>query len=106
MAFRFEFDAAHKILLMRFEGRLTDESLAEVYQAIRKNATATEARAGIWDFSSVSEFTVSSEFIRYIASLEPATPNSSAVVSSLSVIHWHLVWLACFKLWQSAETPC
>src|SRR5579863_9782456 len=75
MAFRFEFDAEHKILMMRFEGRLTNESLAEVYQAIRNYANATNPSAGIWDFSSVTEFSVSSEFIRHIASLEPGTPE-------------------------------
>lgn len=75
MGFQFEFDAVNKILLMRFEGRLTDESLTEVYWAIRKYMTATDARAGIWDFSSVTEFAVPAEFIRYIASLVPASPD-------------------------------
>jgi hypothetical protein len=75
MAFRFEFDAEHKILLMRFEGPLTDESLTDVYRAIRMYATATDANAGIWDFSSVTKFAVSSEFVRYIGRLEPVAPN-------------------------------
>ena len=75
MAFRFEFDAEHKILAMRFEGQLTDESLAEVYRAIRKYMAATDPSSCIWDFSPVTEFAVSSGFIRYIASLEPASPD-------------------------------
>jgi hypothetical protein len=43
MAFRFEFDTANRVLLCRVEGRLTDELLAECYEAIRKYSTATDA---------------------------------------------------------------
>jgi len=59
MAFRFEFDAANRILLLRVEGRLTDELLAECYQAVRKYSTATDANMGIFDFSSVTQFAAS-----------------------------------------------
>jgi hypothetical protein len=44
MAFRFEFDSVNKILLGRFEGKLTDESLAEFLRAIREYSTATDAK--------------------------------------------------------------
>ena len=53
MGFRFEFDPVHKILLGRFEGRLTDESLAEFYRAGLKHWAATDASAAISDYSSV-----------------------------------------------------
>jgi hypothetical protein len=77
MSFRFEFDPLNSILLMRFEGRLTEEALTQVYHEIRKYLVATESRAGIWDFSSVTEFAVSSKFIRHIATLEPATSDTT-----------------------------
>jgi hypothetical protein len=76
MALRFEFDAENKILLARPEGRITDESLAEVYGAIRKHSTATDARAGIFDLSSVTEFAISAEFVRHLARQEPAMPDA------------------------------
>jgi hypothetical protein len=75
MAFRFEFDSVDKILLGRFVGRLTDESAAEFYAAIRKYSTATDANAGIWDLSSVTEFAVSSEFMHKLARSDPAMPD-------------------------------
>jgi|HubBroStandDraft_1064217.scaffolds.fasta_scaffold00242_1 hypothetical protein len=75
--FRFEFDPTNKILLLRVQGRLTEELLTELYKAIRIYSTATDAVAGIWDMSSITEFSVSSEFVRYIASLEPAMPNAT-----------------------------
>ena len=77
LGFRFEFDAANKILLGRFEGRLTDESVAEFYGAIRKYSIATDASAGIWDFSGVTEFTGTSESIRRLAKQEPAMPDAT-----------------------------
>jgi hypothetical protein len=77
MAFRFEFDSVNKILLGRFEGKLTDESLAEFLRAIREYSTATDASTGIGDFSSVNEFAVSSEFIRHVARQEPAMPDAT-----------------------------
>jgi hypothetical protein len=77
MAFRFEFDSANKLLLGRFEGKFTDESLSEFLRAIRDRSIATDARAGIGDYSAVTEFSVTSEFIRYIANKEPAMPDAT-----------------------------
>ncbi len=77
MAFRFKFDAGNKILLMRFDGRLTKESVAEFYAAIRRNALATDAKVGIWDFSGTTEWAVSAEFLRQVADLEPALPEAA-----------------------------
>jgi hypothetical protein len=75
--FRFEFDRVNKILLARVEGRLTDESLIEVYGAVRKCSTATDARAGIFDMSSVTEFAISAECVRDLARREPAMPDAT-----------------------------
>ncbi len=71
MGHRFEFDPENKILLMRVEGRLTDESLAELYPMALGYWAATDASAGISDYSSVTEWAVSAEFIRELASQEP-----------------------------------
>jgi hypothetical protein len=78
MAFRFEFDSTNKILLLRVEGPLTDEVLAECYDAIRKYSIATDASAGILDLSFVTEFPVSTEFIRQLARREPAMPHATS----------------------------
>jgi hypothetical protein len=77
MGFGFEFDFVNKILLARYEGKLTDESLAEFLRAIREYSTATDASAGIGDYSSVTEFAVSSEFIRLVANKEPAMSDAT-----------------------------
>lgn len=77
MGHRFEFDAVKKILLLRFEGRFTEESALQMYHAIRAYSTATDAAAGIWDLSSVTEFAVSAEFLRHLATMDPAMPNAT-----------------------------
>jgi len=82
MALRLEFDPVNKILLGRLEGRLTDELLSEAYETARKYAIETDASAGIWDTSSVTEFAVSSQFLRSLASREPiiADPKRPRIV--------------------------
>ena len=74
---RFEFDPVNKILLLRVEGRLTNESFTECYWAVRKYSIETDASAGIWDLSSVTEFAVSPEFLCDLAYREPAMPNAT-----------------------------
>lgn len=76
MEFKFEFDEQNRILLSRFEGRLTDESAAEFYQAAWKHAAANDAHAGIVDFSSTTEFAISSEVIRQLARSKTPLPNA------------------------------
>jgi hypothetical protein len=77
MRYQFQFDAENRILLLRFEGRLTDDLLTELYWAVRKYSTATDARAGVWDLSPVTEFAVSPELIRELSDREPAMPDAT-----------------------------
>ncbi len=77
MPHQFEFDAVNKILLMRFEGPLTEESALQIYQAIRTHSVTRDASAGIWDFSSATEVSLSGEFLRRMVDLEPAMPDGS-----------------------------
>jgi hypothetical protein len=77
MGLRFEFDRGNKVLLVRAEGRLTEELMTEVQAAIRKYSIATDARAGIFDFSFVSEIALSSAFVRELAKQEPAMADAA-----------------------------
>jgi hypothetical protein len=77
---RVEFDQVNKILLIRFRGRLTDESLVGLYEASRRYSTATKAEIGIVDFTSVTEFALTSESIRRRARQKPATADPRIIV--------------------------
>src|SRR5271169_2612948 len=76
MKYGFQFDRANKLLLLQFEGRLTDQAMTELYWAVRKYSTDTDASAGIWDLSSAAEFAVSPEALCRLAKMEPAMPNA------------------------------
>jgi hypothetical protein len=75
VGYHFEFDAANKILLARFEGQLSNKSAEEYHDALGKNWRATNPRAGIWDLSAVTEFTLASDFLRNLAARKPITPG-------------------------------
>jgi hypothetical protein len=77
MGFRFEFESRNKVLLVRVEGRLTDELLAETLGAIRTYSIATDASAGIFDFSSVTEVAISTGFVAKLAAQDPAMPDAT-----------------------------
>ena len=85
MGFQFEFDYANRILLLRVEGPLSDQLLAECYDAIRNYSVATDAQIGIFDLSSVSNFAASSEFIRQLAKREPAMPEATKRLRIIAV---------------------
>src|SRR5580658_7381070 len=81
--FEFEFDSKNKILLARFEGQLTNEGAVEYHDALGRNWRATGARAGIWELSAATEFSVSSGFLRNLAERNPITAR---VIDHASII--------------------
>jgi hypothetical protein len=85
VGFRFEFDYANRILLLRVEGELTDDLLADCYDAVRKRSVETDARMAIFDFSSVTRFPVSSDLVRQLAKREPAMPNATNRIRIIAV---------------------
>jgi hypothetical protein len=76
MGTRCEFDEVNKILLVRFDGHLTDELLLEGYATIRQYSISTDSQAAIFDFSDVTRFDITSKFVRRLAQNEPAMPKA------------------------------
>jgi hypothetical protein len=50
MALRVEFDPSNKILLLRFDGTLTDESIDDFYRVIRQHWTQPTPVWVSWTF--------------------------------------------------------
>ena len=75
MPYFFDFDATHRILRCRFEGRLTDEQLKEFYRVAAEYVSRYPLRAAISDFSAVTAFDVSPETIRELARMSPIIPD-------------------------------
>ena len=66
-----EFDAKNNILRGALRGRVTDAILLDCYEAAAKYATSHPPCRGLWDFSEVTEFEVSSAAIRKVAGRAP-----------------------------------
>jgi hypothetical protein len=75
MAFQFEFDSANRILRLRFEGMVTDEELTTAYRLLAVHTERTPSRAGVGDFSGVTDFQVTTETLRRLAYSPPALAN-------------------------------
>ena len=73
--FLFEYDRVNKILLTRIAGRFTDQLLKECEQETRKHLGVTGASAHVVDCSAITEYAVSSEFVRHMAEAEPVLPS-------------------------------
>ena len=70
-----QYERRHQILLIRFEGVVTDEILLEGYQRVRRWFD-THGRCGnISDFTAVTDFAVSGRSIRFLASNTPLVPE-------------------------------
>jgi hypothetical protein len=76
-AFRAQSNQKFKTMWIRVAGRLTDESLAALYQTSRGYSAASFS---IVDFSDVTEFAVSSGFIRNLASQKAGMADTRSLV--------------------------
>jgi hypothetical protein len=94
MALRVEFDPSNKILLLRFDGALTDESIEDFYRVIRQHWTAADARMGIVDFSTVTDFALSSNLLRQLAKQEPCVPDPTGRPRVIVAPQTHVFGLA------------
>lgn len=78
MAFRFEFDSANKILMVRFEGRVTDEMVEEYYRMAAPRIISTlEFRGSITDFTDVMSLELSPQLVRALAWSNPVDMETS-----------------------------
>jgi len=101
MGYRFEFDSVNKILLLRVEGRFTEELLTEIYRVSHRYWAATDSKTSIADFSSVTEVAVSTEFLRGFANREPV--GDAPLALSLPRPHFYLASLECFRFRESVH---
>ena len=75
MSFLLQYERRHHILLIRFEGVVTDEILLEGYHRVRRWFD-THGRCGnISDFTAVTDFKITGSSIRFLASNSPLVPG-------------------------------
>lgn len=71
MALRILFSVNDRILLVRLEGKLTDEAALECYEAVEAYALEKNISGGIVDLSAVTGFPVSADLLRQLARRQP-----------------------------------
>lgn len=75
MAFRFEFDSIHRIFRIKFSERVTEDDLTYFYRMAALLVESLDPLSAIIDFSDVSSFESSAQFIRELAGLPPVMPK-------------------------------
>jgi hypothetical protein len=71
MGFVMDFDARHNILRVTLEGEVTDAILSNGCATAARHVVSRPPCRGIWNFSQVTRFEVSSDTIRRLAESPP-----------------------------------
>ena len=103
--FRVEFDQVNRISLIRVEAPLTEESLGRLYEANQEHCSANGARVAIVDLSSVSEFAVSSGFVRCLADRKPAKAAFGCLCFIVGPAGYAYGLCRMFQLWGESRRP-
>jgi hypothetical protein len=98
-----DFDKANRILRARFEGKVTDDELREVYRFGQENVTRFDPQAGITDFSGVTTVAFSSQTMRDLARTKPIMTDPSRPVVFVAPSQ-HLFGMARMFELQGAES--
>lgn len=77
MSYFFEFNSAHGIFLVRFEGQVSDEEFQEYYRVAGEHMVRLHPRATISDYSAVTDLQVSVDTLRNLAHSHIAMPASN-----------------------------
>ena len=75
MAYVFELDAIHRMLLFRFSGDVSEQRIGQFYGEAGAQIERIHPRAAIFDFTAVTSFNVSSASVRSLAEASPLIPD-------------------------------
>jgi hypothetical protein len=77
VTYRFDHDAAHGILRLRYIGQISDELIKKAYKATPAAVMKTNPRGMIIDLSEVTKFDVSPQTIHELAEYQPTVKDPS-----------------------------
>ena len=80
MPYQVEFDATHRILRARFQGRVTDDDLREVYRFGQAHVERLDPLSGITDFSETTSVAFTAQTMRELARTKPIMPDPTRPV--------------------------
>jgi hypothetical protein len=79
MAYNFELDAAHNVLLFKFSGEVSEQRIGRFYSEAGALIERIRPRTALFDFTEVTSFDVSSTAIRSMAEAPPLIPDTSCL---------------------------
>jgi hypothetical protein len=77
VTYRFDHDAAHGILRLRYIGKISDELIKKAYKATPEAVLKTNPRGMIVDLTEVTQFDVSTQTIHELADYQPTVKDPS-----------------------------
>jgi hypothetical protein len=80
MGFQLLFDIGRRVLLVRFEGHVTEAALRDMSATTRRLVERQGASDAIVDFTGITRFDVSAEFVRSLAQARPVMEDFRRVL--------------------------
>jgi hypothetical protein len=72
--YNLQFDSDHRVLLITLGAVVTEASAAAAYAAVQRFIAAQGPFSGITDLSAVEKLSVSTDFVRSLAAMDPMIP--------------------------------
>ena len=80
MPYQIVYDRTNRIIRVRFEGRVTDDELMDVYRLGQKLVGQLDPQAGITDFSDITTVAFTPETIYELAAAKPIMRDPNRLV--------------------------
>lgn len=77
MAYHFELDTLHRVLLFRFYGEVSEQRIGKFYSEAGAMIERVHPRAALFDFTEVTAFDVSSDAVRSLAEAPPLIQDAA-----------------------------
>lgn len=105
MAYVFELDAIHRMLLFRFSGDVSEQRIGQFYGEAGAQIERIHPRAAIFDFTAVTSFNVSSASVRSLAEASPLIPDVACPRVVVAPAQHIFAMSRMFQIWGESSRP-
>lgn len=105
MAYDFELDAIHRVLLFRFSGDVSEQRIGRFYSEAGAQIERIHPRAAIFDFTAVTSFNVSSASVRSLAEASPLIPDVACGRVVVAPAQHIFAMSRMFQIWGERSRP-
>lgn len=105
MAYVFELDTIHRVLLFRFSGEVSEQRIGQFYSEAGAQIERIHPRAAIFDFTAVTSFNVSSASIRNLAEASPLISDVACPRVVVAPAQHIFAMSRMFQIWGEGSRP-